>query len=81
MQQGGEEQVPPCNPSSETRLRRALAARGKDFSLEDAARLTRALLSLAAKNLLVPVESQNASSDEVGNVNPPAEDAPGIEPA
>ena len=45
-------------------LRGALTARGIDISLEDAARLSTALLSLAEQGLLVPVERPEVPSPE-----------------
>jgi hypothetical protein len=68
MEQAAEEKNL-ARPKLGEPLRRALASRGIDVSLEDAARVARALLSLADQGLLEPVEkpevkvAEGASSD------------------
>jgi hypothetical protein len=63
MEQAGERSRP-SRPKLGEALREALAGRGVDVSLEDAARPARALLRLAEQDLLEPVERPEAKAAE-----------------
>lgn len=63
MEQAGEERTA-ASPKLGEPMKKALAARGSDVSLADAADLSNALLRLAEQGLLVTVERPASETDE-----------------
>jgi hypothetical protein len=70
MEHAGEEKTP-TRPKLGESMRRALAARGVDVSLEEAARLSTALLRLAEQGLPVMVERPEAAAAEGASTDSP----------